>query len=153
MSNIEKDIEKLESIVKVHNDFLKGVKKETINEREIKAIENVLAERKQDKERIKELEEQNKELMDEYHKRVQEKNDLAQDLKILEDDLKDKRIVCVDTPEFAEKFIPVQKIKDIFQKNRNELFSVTYLDDKQYKPFTMQIDRINKIEKELLEDK
>lgn len=90
--------------------------------------------------------------MDEYHKRVQEKNDLAQDLKILEDDLKDKRIVYVDTPEFAEKFISVQKIKDILQKNRNELFSVTYLDDKQYKPFTMQIDRINKIEKELLED-
>lgn len=127
MSNIEKDIEKLESIVKVHNDFLKGVKKETINEREIKALENVLVERKQDKERIKELE-------------------------VLEDDLKDKRIVYVDTPEFAEKFILVQKIKDILQKNRNELFSVTYLDDKQYKPFTMQIDRINKIEKELLED-
>lgn len=66
MSNIEKDIEKLESIVKVHNDFLKGVKKETINEREIKAIENILAERKQDKKRIKELIEQVKMLDEAY---------------------------------------------------------------------------------------
>ena len=52
-----------------------------------------------------------------------------------------------------EKYLPKQKVKDILQKNRNELFSVTYLDDEQYKPYTMQIDRINKIEKELLEDK
>lgn len=66
MSNIEKDIEKLESIVKVHNDFLKGVKKETISEREIKALENALAERKQDKERIKELEIKFKEYMKQF---------------------------------------------------------------------------------------
>lgn len=44
------------------------------------AIKNTLAEREEDKKRIKELE-------------------------VLEDDLKDKRIVYVDTPEFEEKFI------------------------------------------------
>lgn len=55
--------------------------------------------------------------------------------------------------EFIENFIPKQKVKDILQKNRNELFSTTYIDDKQYKPYTMQIDRINKIENEMLEDK
>lgn len=49
--------------------------------------------------------------------------------------------------------IPKQKVKDVLQNNRNELFSTTYIDDKQYKPYTMQIDRINKIENELLEDK
>ena len=136
MSNIEEDIEILNNLIAYlnllinegqhkifYNDLLWDEK--TVDC--INAIENVLAERKQDKERIKELE-------------------------VLEDDLKDKRIVYVDTPEFTEKFIPVQKVKDILQKNRNELFSVTYLDDKQYKPFTMQIDRINKIEKELLEE-
>lgn len=64
-------------------------------------------------------------------------------------DEKDKRIKELE----EENKIYVQKVKDILQKNRNELFSVTYLDDEQYKTYTMQIDRINKIEKELLEDK
>lgn len=130
MSNIEEDLEILEEFIKLDRNIRDNKKEsdyEKFCERRCIAIENVLAERKQDKERIKELE-------------------------VLEDDLKDKRIVYVDTPEFEEKFIQVKKIKDIFQKNRNELFSVTYLDYKQYKPFTMQIDRINKIEKELLED-
>lgn len=134
MSNIEEDIKEYK--INLTQEQSIELLKNALNKIEIRgeelyllkiAIENILAERKQDKERIKELE-------------------------VLEDDLKDKRIVYVDTPEFAGKFILVQKIKDILQKNRNELFSVTYLDDKQYKPFTMQIDRINKIEKELLED-
>ena len=47
--------------------------------------------------------------------------------------------------------IPKQKVKDILQKNRNELFSITYLDPKQYEPYEKQIERINKIETELLE--
>ena len=51
-----------------------------------------------------------------------------------------------------EDYIPVQKVRDVLQKNRNELFSITYVDQIQYEPFEMQIDRINKIEKELLED-
>ena len=38
----EEDIKILESIVKVHNRFLKGCKKETITEREIQALENLL---------------------------------------------------------------------------------------------------------------
>lgn len=49
--------------------------------------------------------------------------------------------------------IPKQKVKDILQNNRNELFSITYVEPIQYKPFEMQIERINKIEKELSEDK
>lgn len=51
-----------------------------------------------------------------------------------------------------ENYIPKQKIKDVLQNNRNEIFSFTYVDDEQFKPYTMQIDRINKIEKELLEE-
>ena len=39
-----------------------------------------------------------------------------EELKILEDDLKDKRIVYVDTPEFEEEFIPKQKVKEIFDR-------------------------------------
>lgn len=52
-----------------------------------------------------------------------------------------------------ENSIPVQKIKDVLQRNRNELLSKTYVTPTQYRPFEMQIDRINKVEKELLEDK
>lgn len=52
-----------------------------------------------------------------------------------------------------EHSILVQKVKDVLQNNRNELFSTTYINDEQYKPYTMQIKRINKIENELLEDK
>lgn len=48
--------------------------------------------------------------------------------------------------------IPTQKVKDVLQNNRNEIFSFTYVDNEQFKPYTMQIDRINKIEKELLEE-
>ena len=55
------------------------------------AIKNTLAEREEDKKRIKELE-------------------------VLEDDLKDKRIVYVDTPEFEEKFISKQKVKENIEK-------------------------------------
>ena len=55
------------------------------------AIDHILAEREEDKKRIKELE-------------------------VLEDDLKDKRIVYVDTPEFEKKFISKQKVKEIFDR-------------------------------------
>lgn len=51
-----------------------------------------------------------------------------------------------------QNYIPKQKVKDVLQNNRNEIFSFTYVDDEQFKPYTMQIDRINKIEKELLEE-
>ena len=56
----------------------------------INAIEHILAEREEDKKKIAEIE-------------------------VLEDDLKDKRIVYVDTPEFEEKFIPKQKVKEALE--------------------------------------
>ena len=50
-----------------------------------------------------------------------------------------------------KNFIPKQKIKEVLQNNRNELFGMTCLSKEQYGPYEMQIERINKIEKELLE--
>ena len=50
-----------------------------------------------------------------------------------------------------ENSIAKEKVKDILQNNRNELFSMTYLSKEQYKPYEMQVERINKIEQELLE--
>lgn len=39
-----------------------------------------------------------------------------EELKILKDDIKDKRIVYVDTPEFEENYIQVSKIKEKIKK-------------------------------------
>ena len=70
-----------------------------------------------------------------------------------------KRIKELEEENYVQKIallensVPKQKVKDILQKNRNELFSITYLNKKQYEPFEMQVERINKIEKEILEDK
>ena len=50
---IEKAIEKLNSIVKVHNRFFKGCKEEKISEKEIEAIETVLGYVKELEEKIK----------------------------------------------------------------------------------------------------
>lgn len=52
-----------------------------------------------------------------------------------------------------ENSISKKKVEEILQKNRNELFSTTYVEPRQYEPFKMQIERINKIGKELLEGK
>lgn len=58
-------------------------------------------------------------LIEEYKKLLAEREEdkkRIQELEVLEDDLKDKRIVYADTPEFEEKFIPKQKVKDILLK-------------------------------------
>lgn len=52
-----------------------------------------------------------------YRKKIKE-------LEVLEDDLKDKRVVYIDTPEFAENYIPKQKVKDYLkeEKERYEVY-------------------------------
>lgn len=92
----------------------------------INALNDILIERKQDKQRIKELEEEKKNRVDFQQKYIEVTN-------------------------LYLNSIPKQKVKDILQKNRNELFSITYLEPKQYEPYEKQIERINKIETELLE--
>ncbi len=72
------------------------------------AIDHILAEREEDKKRIQELE-------------------------VLEDDLKDKRIVYADTPEFEEKFIPKQKVKEILIEIQEEYNKLDKEIDKQIK--------------------
>lgn len=59
MSNkdIEEDIKIANSIVKVNNDYLKDIEKQTINQREIQAIENILADREKRIEDIQRLQE------------------------------------------------------------------------------------------------
>ena len=80
-------------------------------------------------------------------KKLQKK---IKELEVLEDDLKDKRVAYIDTPEFAENYIPVQKVKDKIEELKKD-----YEDSKDengeteyyYPDYT-----IRKLE-ELLEDK
>ena len=50
-------------------------------------------------------------------KKLQKK---IKELEVLEDDLKDKRVVYIDTPEFAENYIPVQKVKDKIEELKKD---------------------------------
>lgn len=45
-SSIEEDVKILESIIKINNDYLKGVENQTINQKEIKALEHILSDYK-----------------------------------------------------------------------------------------------------------
>ena len=123
MSNIENDIKILEEFAEICKKGLSLYDQKEEGE----ALERVLSEREQDKARIKELEEKNRML-------ALGGSRVRLDLYI------------------KQNYIPKQKVKDVLQNNRNEIFSFTYVDDEQFKPYTMQIDRINKIEKELLEE-
>ena len=82
---------------------------------------------------------------------------------LAERDQKDKRIQELEKERdhwhgcfivAMENSIAKEKVKDVLKNNRNEIFSTTYLSREQFRPYEMQIERINKIEQELLgEDK
>ena len=133
MSNIEDDVKIVKrylrnsSYKESDSDFFKNGGWEMVDLEIPKAMANILSEREQDKARIKELEEEN---------RI----------------FKNKNVLVNRYFKLKDNSIPKQKVKDVLQNNRNEIFSFTYVDDEQFKPYTMQIDRINKIENELLEE-
>ena len=123
--DIEEDMKILENLKKylnlliyegthkiIYNDL--GWDEKTIDC--INAIDHILAEREEDKERIKELE-------------------------VLEDDLKDKRIVYVDTPEFEEKFIPKQKVIDRINYYDTRIKHAKQIRDKEQEEFYIDIKR------------
>ena len=90
-------------MTKEQEEAIEGLKSLSPSESDIETVLNML----------KEKEKQNRELMEEYHKKVQEVIDLEQDIKILQDDFEDKRLVYIDTPEFQDSYISKQKIKDL----------------------------------------
>lgn len=54
-NSIEKNIKILESIIKINNDYLKNVENQTINQKEIKAIEHILSDYKKLREEFKQI--------------------------------------------------------------------------------------------------
>lgn len=93
------------------------------------------------REKVKELEKESK-ILEFQNKQIE---NYAEELKKYNKTVSD-RIV-----EYKKNSIPKQVVKEVLQNNRNELFSMTYLSKEQYRLYEMQIERINKIEQELLE--
>ena len=135
--DIEEDIKILENLKKylnlliyeethkiIYNDL--GWDEKTIDC--INAITHILAEREEDKKKIDKLQ-------------------------VLEDDLKDKRIVYVDTPEFEEKFIAKQKVKDNFNKLNTRIKDFKNPKIKKYFSIEQIIYLLEQFENKLLEDK
>lgn len=135
--DIEEDIKRLENLKKYlnlliyegkhkiyYNDL--GWDEKTIDC--INAIDHILAEREEDKKRIDKLQ-------------------------VLEDDLKDKRIVYVDTPEFEEKFIAKQKVKDKFNKLITRIKDFKNPERKKYFSIEQIIYLLEQFKNKLLEDK
>lgn len=129
--DIEEDIKILQEFTELDRK-LRNYKVESdydnFCERRCVAIDHILAEREEDKKRIKELE-------------------------VLEDDLKDKRIVYVDTPEFEEKFIAKQKVKDKFNKLITRIKEFKEPERKKYFSIEQSIYLLEQFENKLLEDK
>ena len=81
----------------------------------------------------------------------------VQELKVLEDDIKDNRIAYIDTPEFEEKYISKDKIKDkIEELKKDDIVIASFLDEPgvEFEHIVKQLIRIeNKIDvlKEILE--
>lgn len=129
--DIEEDIKILQKFTELDRK-LRNYKVESdydnFCERRCVAIDHILAEREEDKKRIKELE-------------------------VLEDDLKDKRIVYVDTPEFEEKFIAKQKVKDEFNKLNTRIKDFKNPEIKKYFSIEQIIYLLKQFENKLLEEK
>lgn len=68
VGSIEEDIERLNSIVKVNKDFLYDIENQTINQKEIKALEHLL----QDYTRQKQINEEHQKINGELREKVKE---------------------------------------------------------------------------------
>ena len=131
--DIEEDIKKLKELnnllkfFKTHGWIPNLSRNTNINET-IEAIEHILAEREEDKKRIKELE-------------------------VLEDDLKDKIIAYIDTLEFEKEFIPKQKVKEEFNKLNTRIKDFKNPERKNFFSIEQIIYLLEQFENKLLEDK
>lgn len=130
--DIEEDIKILEDWLKELDDFFE--KTRINNTKERNALRNVLAERKQDKVRIKELEEENRilefqnEQVENYVKELKKYNKTVSD-----------RIV-----EYKKNSIPVQKVKEGLERIEDYFYRLNGPDE--------DIEYIKNIKKELLEE-
>lgn len=144
-SSIEENIRILESIIKINNDYLQGVENQTINQKEIKALEHILSDYKRVLEINEVLLKENEELkeyiaiapnLDEMT--ATKYRNIQQDAYIqgrAEEQQKAEQIIY-------ENYIPIQKIKDKIEEYKNMLKTCNKVKD---------IDRIKAINERILE--
>ena len=83
--------------------------------------------------------------LDDLVKYTYELEQKVQELKVLEDDIKDNRIAYIDTPEFKEKYISKDKIKDkIEELKKDDIAIASFLDepDIEFEHIEKQLTRI-----------
>lgn len=80
-NNIEENIKILESIIKINNDYLKNVENQTINQKEIKAIEHILSDYKKLREEFKQIDHECDRLEQKEIKLEKENAQLKEDVK------------------------------------------------------------------------
>lgn len=128
----------------------------TFRERQADAIQNILSNYRRQKEMNEEHQKINGKLRERVKELEEEKAMLKKASNIAKEvNIEDAtEVMNKSYEEFMNDYIPKQAVKDVFQNNRNELFGMTYLSKEQFRPYEMQIERINKIEQELIgEDK
>lgn len=135
-NSIEEDIKILESIIKINNDYLKGIENQTINQKEIKAIEHILSD---------------------YKRVLKENEELKAKNKILEELLQGNLYELYKyyrelAGSYQGNCITVQKVKDKIEKYKNMCISrvdgyENYFKD-NYNELVFR--RIEQLEKELL---
>ena len=65
-------------------------------------------------------------ILSDYKRVLKENEELKRNYKILKDDIEDERIVYIDTPEFEQRYIPVQKVKDKIEELKNNLHTIEH---------------------------
>lgn len=66
------------------------------------------------------------EIYERYYKQKAEIEQMKEDYQILKDDIEGHRIVYVDTPEFEEKYLKKDKIRELKEKVEKEMISNPY---------------------------
>ena len=133
MSNIEEYIEEIKTFAEYSQEVLNDMEYEkpvdvTITQKEVNAINNLLSERKQDKARIKELEEElysaNK-IINEYLDDIPKQREKEMQAKIKELEEKNRMLALEGSRVrldlyIKENYIPKQKVKDILNEIQEE---------------------------------
>lgn len=125
-SSIGEDIKILESIIKINNDYLKGVENQTINQKEIKALEHLLSDCKRVLKENEILKKEKEQAWEEWNNLEQgsyeTEQKLKQQMKELQrenEQLKERireHTLLISPYYVKENYIPVQKIKDIINR-------------------------------------
>lgn len=144
-NSIEEDIKILESIIKINNDYLKGIENQTINQKEIKALEHILSDYKRV---LKENEELKQDKNNNYQMIALAQNEMLGYMQGYEDGKKLKRsaVTCVvenqqyyiikkEFEHYKEYIEKLQKENEELKENYNSLIDkiILKIDEYDYK--------------------